>query len=127
MTVLWIALGGAIGSLGRYYLSEALALVLGDTFPWGTMVVNVTGSFVIGFLAGGAGAGGRWIESPFARQFLMVGVCGGYTTFSAFSLHTFGFLQAGDLGRASLNIVASVTLCVLATWAGFAASAALAR
>ena len=127
MTVLWIALGGAIGSLGRYYLSEALALVLGDTFPWGTMVVNVTGSFVIGFLAGGAGAGGRWIESPFARQFLMVGVCGGYTTFSAFSLHTFGFLQTGDLGRASLNIVASVTLCVLATWAGFAASAALAR
>ena len=127
MLVLWIALGGALGSLGRYYLSQALALALGDAFPWGTLVVNVTGSFAIGFIAGGSGAAGRWIESPFARQFLMVGVCGGYTTFSAFSLNTFNMLESGDMAGASLNVVGSVTLCVLATWAGFAASAALAR
>jgi CrcB protein len=125
MAALYVAIGGALGSLARYYASEALALLLGAAFPWGTLIVNVSGSFVIGCVAGGAGADGRWIESPFARQFLMVGICGGYTTFSAFSLHTFGMLQAGDVGRASLNVVGSVALCVLATWAGYAAAAAL--
>ena len=127
MLVLWIALGGALGSLGRYYLSQALALALGDAFPWGTLIVNVTGSFAIGFIAGGSGAAGRWIESPFARQFLMVGVCGGYTTFSAFSLQTLAMLQTGDVGRASLNVAASVGVCLLATWAGYALAVALAR
>ncbi len=127
MSVLYIALGGAIGSLGRYFLAQALGLALGGAFPWGTLVVNVTGSFAIGFIAGGASAGGRWVESPFTRQFLMVGVCGGYTTFSAFSLQTFDLLQAGDVGRAGLYMLASVALCVLATWAGFVAAAAVTR
>ena len=127
MTVVWIALGGALGSLARYYLTEALAALVGAAFPWGTLLVNVTGSFVIGFVAGGGGEHGRWIESAFARQFLMVGVCGGYTTFSAFSLQTVGLIEAGELARAGGYVLASVALCLIATWAGFAAAAAVTR
>jgi fluoride exporter len=127
MTVLWIAVGGALGSLARYWMSEAIALAVGPAFPWGTVLVNISGSLVIGVVAGGAGAHGRWIESDFARQFVMVGLCGGYTTFSAFSLQTVSMLQAGDVGRAGLNIAGSVLLCLLATWLGFAAAAALTR
>ncbi len=127
MPVLYVAVGGAIGSLARYYLSEFFALAVGTAFPWGTLIVNITGSFVIGVIAGGSGADGPWIQSPFARQFLMAGICGGYTTFSAFSLQTFGLFQAGDMPRAMLYIVASVVLCVLGTWAGFAAAAAATR
>jgi CrcB protein len=127
MTVMWIAVGGALGSLARYWLSEAIALAIGPAFPWGTVLVNISGSLVIGAVAGGAGAHGRWIESEFARQFIMVGLCGGYTTFSAFSLQTVSMLQAGDVGRAGLNVAGSIVLCLLATWLGFAATAALTR
>ena len=127
MTILWIALGGAFGSLARFYLSEAVALIAGPAFPWGTLLVNVSGSFVIGVVAGGGGEHGRWIESAFARQFLMVGVCGGYTTFSAFSLQTVGLIEAGAIGRAGAYVLASVALCLVATWAGYAAAAAVTR
>ncbi len=127
MTVLWIALGGALGSLARYYLSEAIALVAGNAFPWGTLLVNVSGSFVIGVVAGGGGEHGRWIESAVARQFLMVGVCGGYTTFSAFSLQAVGLIEGGQIGRAGAYVLASVALCLVATWAGYAAAAAVTR
>ncbi len=108
-------------------MSEAIALAAGPAFPWGTVLVNISGSFVIGFVAGGSGAGGRWIESDFARQFIMVGLCGGYTTFSAFSLQTVSMLQAGDLGRAGLNVAGSVLLCLIATYLGFVSAAALTR
>lgn len=127
MTVLWIAIGGALGSLGRYWVSEALAVAFGPSFPWGTLLVNVSGSFVIGFVAGGSGAGGRWIESAFARQFIMIGLCGGYTTFSAFSLQTVTMLQTGDVGRAGLNVAGSVGLCLAATFLGFVSAATLTR
>lgn len=127
MTFLWIAGGGAIGSLARFYIAELLARLFGTGFPWGTVLVNITGSFLIGAFAGGGGPGGRWIDSAFVRQFLMAGVCGGYTTFSAFSLQTFTMLQAGDVGRAGINVALSVVICVLATAAGFATAAALAR
>lgn len=127
MTVLWIALGGALGSLARFYLSEAVGLLAGPAVPWGTLLVNVSGSFVIGVVAGGGGEHGRWIESAFARQFVMVGVCGGYTTFSAFSLQTVGLIETGEIGRAGAYVLASVALCLLATWAGYAAAAAVTR
>jgi CrcB protein len=127
MTPLLIAVGGALGSLARYWISEALALALGPAFPWGTLLVNVTGSFVIGLAAGGTIGDMRLIASPFVRHFVMVGLCGGYTTFSAFSLQTVSMLQAGDVGRASLNVFASVATCLVATWAGYALAAALSR
>jgi CrcB protein len=127
MTVLWIACGGALGSLARYYVAEALSRLMGAAFPWGTVLVNISGSLLIGFIAGGAGSAGRWVDSAFARQFLMVGVCGGYTTFSAFSLQTFTMLETGDVGRAGMNVAVSVLACVAATAAGYAAAAALTR
>ena len=127
MTAFLIAFGGALGSLARFWVSEALALALGPEFPWGTLLVNVSGSFVIGLAAGGSIGDTRLIATPFVRHFVMVGVCGGYTTFSAFSLQTVAMLQVGDLGRASLNVVASVAACLLATWAGYALAAALSR
>ena len=119
MTSLLIALGGALGSLARYWVSEALALALGPAFPWGTLIVNITGSFLIGLAAGGSIGGTRTLAVPFVRHFVMVGICGGYTTFSAFSLQTVSMLQTGDVGRASLNVAASVTTCLAATWAGY--------
>jgi len=127
VTALLIALGGALGSLARYGISEALARAWGPSFPWGTLLVNVTGCVLIGAAAGGSWNDVRLIESSFVRQFVMVGVCGGYTTFSAFSLQTVGMLQSGDTGRAGLYVAASVVTCLLATWAGYAAAAALAR
>jgi len=122
-----IALGGALGSLARWWVSETLALATGPGFPWGTLLVNVTGSFVIGAAAGGSWNDVRLIETDTVRYFVMVGLCGGYTTFSAFSLQTVGMLQAGDVGRAGVNVLASVAACLVATWAGYALAAALAR
>ena len=127
MTPFLIAVGGALGSVGRWWLSQALALAFGPAFPWGTLFVNVTGSFVIGCAAGGSWHQTRLIESATVRDFLMVGVCGGYTTFSAFSLQTLSMLQAGDVGRAGLNVAASVGVCLLAAWAGYVLAATLSR
>ena len=127
MTPFLIAVGGALGSVGRWWLSQAFALACGPAFPWGTLFVNVTGSFVIGCAAGASWNEARLIESPFVRNFLVVGVCGGYTTFSAFSLQTLSMLQAGDVGRAGFNIAGSVAACLLATWAGYALAVALSR
>jgi CrcB protein len=122
-----IALGGALGSLARYYASEALALALGPSFPWGTLLVNVTGSLVIGAAAGASYGDVRLVTLPLVRNFVMVGLCGGYTTFSAFSLQTVSMLQVGDLARAGANVAASVASCLIATWAGYALAVALAR
>lgn len=127
MTPLWIALGGALGSLARWSASEALARLWGPAFPWGTLLVNISGCLLIGAAAGGSWNEVRLIESTFVRQFVMVGVCGGYTTFSAFSLQTVGMLQAGDAGRAFAYVASSVLTCLIATWAGYALAAALSR
>jgi len=79
---LWIALGSALGGVGRYWLSGVIARRFGEAFPVGTLVVNATGSFVIGFIASLTRPEGRLLMSASGRQFLMVGICGGYTTFS---------------------------------------------
>ena len=89
LAYLWIAIGGALGSVGRYWFSGVVARHFGETFPWGTLLVNVSGSFVIGFFATLTGPDGRWlVPAWFRQQFFMLGVCGGYTTFSSFSLQT---------------------------------------
>jgi CrcB protein len=124
-TYLWIAIGSALGGLARYGLSSAIANWIGAGFPWGTLAVNVSGSFVIGFFATLTGPDGRLLVPSDARQFVLIGLCGGYTTFSSFSLQTLTLAQDGEMGRAALNIGGSVLLCLLAVWLGFVAAAAL--
>jgi fluoride exporter len=122
---LLIALGGALGTVGRYALSGAAASVVGETFPWGTLAVNVTGSFVIGFFAVLTGPDGRYYVSSTGRQFFMIGICGGYTTFSSFSLQTLNLVNDGEWFRAGGNIGLSVVLCLLAVWAGAVLASAI--
>lgn len=125
VTYIWVALGGAIGTAGRYWLSGVVARSIGETFPWGTLFINVTGSFVIGFFAALTGPDGRLFVGSTARQFVMMGICGGYTTFSSFSLQTLNLMNNGEWFRASGNIGLSVVLCLIAVWAGAALAAAI--
>jgi CrcB protein len=112
-------MGGALGSMGRYGVSRAFAFWLGETFPWGTLVVNVTGSFLIGLIAGlTTDPNSRFMVAPDMRQFLLVGICGGYTTFSSFSLQTLALMREGDMMEAGANVVLSVVLCMIAVWLG---------
>jgi len=125
ITYAWIALGSALGGMARYGLSGLVAAWLGQSFPWATLVVNVFGSFVIGFFATLTGPDGRVLASDDARRFVMVGLCGGFTTFSAFSLQTLDLAQSGDMARAGLNVGASVALCLGSVWLGYLAAAAI--
>jgi fluoride exporter len=109
--------GGALGTLARYVVS-VLALPISRQLPWGTILINITGSFVIGFFGTLTLAHGRYPVSENVRLFVMIGLCGGYTTFSSFSLQTLDLLRLGAPGRAALNIVASVALCVIAVAVG---------
>jgi fluoride exporter len=120
LTVLWVALGSAIGGAGRYWCSGLIAQAIGETFPWGTLAVNVVGSLLIGLVAALAGPDGRLLISTPARQFVMIGVLGGFTTFSSFSLQTLSLAQDGEWWPAAGNILASIVLCLLGAWAGHA-------
>jgi CrcB protein len=124
ITYLWIALGSALGGMARYACSGLIADWFGGTFPWGTLIINVLGSFVIGFFATLTGPDGRILVPGDARQFVMVGLCGGYTTFSSFSLQTLNLVRDGDMLRAGLNVGGSVALCLAAVWLGYVAAAA---
>lgn len=125
MSYLWIFVGGGLGSLARYACSGLIANRFGETFPWGTLVVNVVGSLVIGFFATLTGTEGRWLVSPGARQFVMIGLCGGYTTFSSFSLQTLELAQDGEWFRVFGNVLGSVGLCLLGVWLGHILAAEL--
>ena len=116
-TVLLVALGGALGTLARYFVSLA-ALPISQSMPWGTILINIVGSFVIGFFGTLTLANGRYPVPEPARVFVLVGVCGGFTTFSSFSLQTLDLLRGGALGRALANVLLSVTLCLVAVAAG---------
>jgi CrcB protein len=119
----WIAVGSALGGVARYWCSGMAARLFGETFPWGTLIVNVVGSIVIGFFFTITGPDGRWLVGSTARQFVMVGLCGGYTTFSSFSLQTLNLMHDGEWLYAGLNIGASVVLCLLGVWLGHVAAA----
>ena len=123
MTYIWIAVGSALGGVLRYGCSGLAARLIGETFPWGTLIVNVTGSFVIGLTFTLTGPDGRLLAGTTARQFVMVGLCGGITTFSSFSLQTLSLLRDGEILYAGVNIAASVLLCMLAVWLGHVAAA----
>jgi fluoride exporter len=118
---LWVALGAAIGGMGRYGLSGVIANWIGATFPWGTLVVNVTGCFVIGIFDMVSGPDGRLLVPPNARLFVMVGICGGYTTFSSFSLETLNLARNGEWLAAGSYIAASVLFCLIGVWLGYIA------
>ena len=115
MAYLWVAIGGAIGTIGRFRLAAAVAKLTGPAFPWGTLLINVAGSFVIGWFAQATGAHGAWHVSRAARIFVMIGFCGGFTTFSSFSLQTIELLRSRPLWGVSY-IFLSVALCLAATW-----------
>ena len=119
-----IALGGAVGSIARYWLA-LWALPFSRSLPAGTIGINILGSFAISFFGTLTLAHGRFALPETARLFFMVGVCGGFTTFSSFSLQTLDLLRAGAAGRAIVNVGASVMLCLMAVAAGHYAAAAL--
>jgi fluoride exporter len=114
-----VAVGGAIGSVARFWLTGAMMALTGPRFPWGTLLINVLGSLVIGLVAGITLTQGRIAMHPDIRIFLMTGICGGFTTFSAFSLQTLELLQSGDVVPAFGYATGSVVLCVIATYCGW--------
>lgn len=116
---LLVALGGALGSVARFWLSGLVAARYGETFPWGTLVINVTGSFIIGIF--GALTTPEFSSPHRATiiQFCMIGICGGYTTFSSFSLQTLNLLRDREWLYAGGNVILSVVLCLIAVWLGF--------
>lgn len=117
--------GGAAGSLLRYLLSAAVAARWGDAFPWGTITVNVLGSFGIGLFAGVTASEGLVLVAPSVRVFVMVGIFGGFTTFSSFSLQTLSLVQDGEWLAAAGNVLFSVALCLIAVWLGHAGAMVL--
>lgn len=125
MNYLWVAIGGALGSIARYWCSGVVANWFGESFPWGTIIVNVLGSFIIGLFATLTAPDGRLFVASEARVFVMVGLCGGYTTFSSFSLQTLNLARDGEWLGAGANVVLSVVLCLLAVWIGHAAAVAI--
>jgi CrcB protein len=125
LSYLWISIGSALGGMARYWCSGFVAVRLGETFPWGTIAVNIIGSFVIGFFATISGPDGRLLVPSLARQFVMLGLCGGYTTFSSFSLQTLNLVRDGEWLQAAGNIALSVALCLIAVTTGHFAAAGL--
>ena len=121
-TCLVIMLGGAIGTLVRYLIS-VLTSTAPHELPWSTIAINVAGSFVIGFFGTLTLASGRFPVSENTRLLVMVGLCGGFTTFSSFSLQTFDLLRNGYVIRAVTNVVGSVVLCICAVALGHAIAA----
>jgi len=122
---LWIAVGSALGGMARYWCQGWAARSIGETFPWGTLIVNIIGCTFIGFFATYTGPDGRLLVSPTTRQFVMVGICGGYTTFSSFSLETLNLARDGQWFRAGGNVMGSMVLCLIGVWLGHSAATAI--
>lgn len=119
MTALfWVAFGGAVGSVCRYGSSLLAARLLGDGFPWGTLFVNVLGSALIGMIAVLEAPGGRWTVPEATRPFVLVGLFGGFTTFSTFSLQTLALFEEGKWPLATANALLSLSLCLAGVWLG---------
>jgi CrcB protein len=127
LIVLAVAAGSALGGSARYVVSGLVARTVGETFPWGTLVVNVLGSVLIGFVATVTGPDGRLLVSPVVRQFTMSGIFGGFTTFSSFSLQTLSLVQDGEWSWATANVALSVMLCLAGVWLGAALGAWVSR
>jgi CrcB protein len=122
---LWILLGSGLGGAARHGGAQLSVALLGAGFPWGILIINVLGSFVIGFFFTYTGPDGRVLVSSNMRQFVMTGLCGGFTTFSSFSLDTLNLMREGHALAAGANVALSVALCLLFVWAGHAIADAL--
>jgi len=120
---MFIALGGLVGTLFRYWLSGGVARQYGETFPWGTMVVNLVGCFLAGVVFYVTEE--RFLLSPTLRTVLLIGFLGGFTTFSSYGLQTFTLLRDGEFGLATLNVAASNVLGLFMVWTGYVVSRAL--
>ena len=125
MIYFWIALGSGIGGVARLACADLATWLLGPQFPWGILLINALGSFVIGFFFTFTGPDGRVLVSSTARQFVMTGLCGGYTTFSAFSLDTLNLMRADRLLAAGANVVLSLAACLASVWIGHIVAAEL--
>lgn len=119
----WVALGSAFGGMARFFLSGVVGRRVGETFPWGTMVVNVSGAFAIG-VAAAAAAVHPLFQIPASWQLAVIGFLGSYTTVSSFSLQTLALTRDGEFVRAGGNVVLSIILCLAAVALGFAGGAA---
>jgi CrcB protein len=117
-----VLIGGFLGGISRFFLSGVVGRGVGETFPWGTLAVNVTGAFAIGAFAGAARAHGGVFASDLLRDLIVVGLFGGYTTVSSFCLQTLNLTLEGEGRLAAFNVVASSVLCVLAVAIGFRAA-----
>jgi CrcB protein len=122
-----VALGSIVGAVARFLVSVLSVSQFGDGFPWGTLFVNVTGSFLIGFYAALTGPDGRLLVSARQRLFVMVGICGGYTTFSSFSLETLRLVQSGNVRTAFVYLLVSAVTWIASVWLGHAWAARLNR
>lgn len=118
-TCLLVGVGGAIGGASRFVVSDAVGQRWGTTFPWGTLMVNVTGALLIGIVVGLTRAYGGVFDSMQTRDLVITGVLGGYTTVSSFSLQTINLVLDRRAGLATLNVVASTTLCLIAVALGY--------
>jgi len=116
LTYLAVALGGGVGGALRYWLSGLVTARVGDSFPWGTLLVNVSGAFLVGMLAVLAGVV-PWLDGP-AYGLLVIGLCGSYTTVSSFSLQTLALIRQSDWSGAAANILLSLFGCMMALWTG---------
>ena len=125
MFYLWVAIGGALGSMSRAWLAINVARITGPHFPWGTILINIAGSFVIGFFGTLTANDGRFAVPADARALVMIGICGGFTTFSSFSLQTLELAIGGSLMQALGNVGLSVALCLSAVAAGHYGAAAI--
>ncbi len=126
-TYLCVFVGAAIGGLGRYSLSGAIADWIGPTFPWGTLIVNITGCFVIGVFNNLTGPDGILLVPANLRVLVMVGICGGYTTFSSFSLETLNLMRNGEWFASGAYILASTLFCLIGVWLGHIAGVLINR
>ena len=115
---LWVAIGSALGGMARYGFGLFASRMWGDAFPWGTIIINIVGSFVIGFFGTLTIPDGPMPASVGMRTFVMVGICGGFTTFSSFSLQTLSLARDGSFVGALANIAISVVLCLAAVTLG---------
>ena len=117
-TILWISIGAIVGANLRYFVGQSVAKLLSSSLPYGTLVINITGSFILGFFL--VWTGERVLADPRWRLLIAIGFCGGYTTSSSFAYETFALFEQGRFAASALNVIVTNVLCLLAVVAGAA-------